>query len=125
MTGVPSAALQDLIAAAAGADGMILLTPILNSSYSGLLKMFVDLLPFGALQGKPVLIAATGGSARHGLCLDFTLRPLLTYLKADVISSSVYVTGNDLAGERFAARVESATGELVARLLAGDPATVS
>ena len=66
-----------------GADGLIAATPIFSASYSGLFKMFFDVIERDGLAGKPVLLAATGGTARHSLALDHALRPLFAYLGAD------------------------------------------
>ena len=65
----------------AGADGLIAVTPIFNASYSGLFKSFFDVFDTTALADKPVLIAATGGTARHSLALEHALRPLFVYLR--------------------------------------------
>ena len=63
-------------------DGLIAVTPIFNASYSGLFKIFFDVLEHGALAGKPVLIAATAGSPRHSLALEHAVRPLFSYMRA-------------------------------------------
>ncbi len=65
-----------------GADGVIAVTPVFTASYSGLFKSFFDLIDPTALTGTPVLIGATGGTARHSLVLDHALRPLFAYLRA-------------------------------------------
>jgi len=44
---------------------LIIATPIFKASYSGLLKVFLDLLPQFALAGKAILPIATGGSVHH------------------------------------------------------------
>jgi FMN reductase len=56
------------------ASGIIIATPIYKAAYSGLLKLFIDLLPQTALRGKFVLPIATGGSPHHMLALDYALR---------------------------------------------------
>ncbi len=100
------------------ADGLIMVSPIFNASYSGLFKMFVDSLDHGALVGKPVLVAATAGSARHALVLEHALRPLFTYLKAVVVPTSVLAateewgSGGSEAGEGLAERIDRAGSEL-------------
>lgn len=68
----------------AEADALVVATPIYQAAYSGLLKVFLDLLPRHALDGKSVLPLATGGSAAHVLALDYALRPVLTALGAQV-----------------------------------------
>src|SRR5262245_41611954 len=59
LTGFSSATLRPAVDAVAAADGLIAVTPIFNASYSGLFKMFFDVLGDTALTGKPVLIGAT------------------------------------------------------------------
>ena len=97
---------------------MIAVTPIFNASYSGLFKTFFDVLEEGSLDGVPVLVAATGGTARHSLALDFAMRPLFAYLRADVVPTGVFAATEDWgsAGQQgsLARRVERAGHELAA-----------
>ena len=85
LTGFPTGALADAVRRVAEADAVIAVTPVFSASYSGLFKTFFDVLEDGALEGKPVLVAATAGTARHSLVLDFAMRPLFAYLRADVV----------------------------------------
>ena len=64
------------------ADGLIAVTPIFTTCYSGLFKSFVDVLDPDSLVDLPVLLGATGGTERHSLALDHAMRPLFTYLHA-------------------------------------------
>ncbi|MBV2354988.1 NAD(P)H-dependent oxidoreductase [Streptomyces sp. J2-1] len=98
--------------AVAGADGLIVVTPVFSASYSGLFKSFFDVLDRDALDGTPVLIAATGGSARHSLVLEHALRPLFAHLRAVVVPTGVYAASEDWGAEGLAERVERAAGEL-------------
>ncbi|HKS99245.1 MAG TPA: FMN reductase [Rugosimonospora sp.] len=116
VTGFPNARLRAALDAVAGADGVIAVTPIFTASYSGLFKSFFDVLDGTALRGKPVLIAATGGSARHSLALEHAVRPLFAYLRAVVVPTAVYAATEDFASGELAARVERAAGELAALL---------
>ncbi|MEU3098739.1 FMN reductase [Streptomyces sp. NPDC006967] len=119
--GFPGRALSDAFDAVTGADGLIVVTPVFSASYSGLFKSFFDALSVtdpDALAGKPVLIAATGGSARHSLVLDHALRPLFSYLRAVVVPTGVYAASEDWGAEGLDGRVERAAGELAA-LMAG------
>ncbi|WP_035840078.1 NADPH-dependent FMN reductase [Kitasatospora azatica] len=79
----------------AEADALVVATPIYQAAYSGLLKVFLDLLPRHALDGKTVLPLATGGSAAHVLALDYALRPVLTTLGAQVAQGR-YVLDHEL-----------------------------
>ena len=127
LTGFPSSGLADVLARVATADAVIAVTPIFNASYSGLFKTFFDVLDPSALVGKPVLIAATGGSARHSLALEHALRPLFSYLRATVVPTAVYAATEDWASDgELSARVQRAAAELAALArpagLAGVPA---
>ncbi|MER5306817.1 FMN reductase [Streptomyces sp. NPDC002773] len=95
VTGFPSEKLEDAIDAVTGADGVIAVTPVFTASYSGLFKSFFDLIDPAALTGTPVLVGATGGTARHSLVLDHALRPLFAYLRALVAPTAVYAASED------------------------------
>ncbi|MEU5318874.1 FMN reductase [Streptomyces sp. NPDC021056] len=112
------AAAQDAVT---GADALIVVTPVFSASYSGLFKSFFDVLDKDALAGKPVLIAATGGSARHSLVLDHALRPLFSYLRAVIVPTGVYAASEDWGAEGLDGRIERAAGELAALLPEGRP----
>ncbi|GAA4785042.1 FMN reductase [Streptomyces ziwulingensis] len=120
-SGFPEEKLAEAFGAVARADGLIVVTPVFSASYSGLFKSFFDALSVNepeALTGKPVLIAATGGTARHSLVLDHALRPLFAYLKAVVVPTGVYAASEDWGAEGLDGRIERAAGELAA-LMAG------
>ncbi|KUN08705.1 oxidoreductase [Streptomyces yokosukanensis] len=110
--GFPAKALAAAQDAVAGADGLIVVTPVFSASCSGLFKSFFDVLDKDALAGKPVLIAATGGTARHSLVLEHALRPLFAYLRAVVVPTGVYAASEDWGEEGLAGRIERAAGEL-------------
>jgi len=127
VNGFPGHALSEALDAVTDADGVIAVTPVFAASYSGLFKSFFDVLDDTALVGKPVLIAATGGSSRHSLVLEHALRPLFAYLRAIVVPTAVYGASEDwgTAGdgrtEGLASRIGRAGGEL-AGLMGGRPA---
>ncbi|MFD7376896.1 FMN reductase [Streptomyces mirabilis] len=117
-SGFPGRALSAALEAVTEADGLIVVTPVFSASYSGLFKSFFDVLDQDALTGKPVLIAATGGSARHSLVLEHALRPLFAYLRAVVVPTAVYAASEDWGAEGLADRIDRAAGEL-GRLMGG------
>ncbi|MGW0573937.1 CE1759 family FMN reductase [Streptomyces tauricus] len=121
-TGFPGPALRAALDAVAAADGLIVVTPVFSASYSGLFKSFFDVLDRDALAGKPVLVAATGGSARHSLVLEHAMRPLFAYLRAVVVPTGVYAASEDWGAEGLAERIERAAGELAALTGIGGPA---
>jgi FMN reductase len=112
--GFPGRKLAAALDAVTGADGLIVVTPVFTASYSGLFKSFFDVLDKEALAGKPVLIAATGGTARHSLVLEHALRPLFAYLRAVVVPTAVYAASEDWGAEGLPERIERAAGELSA-----------
>ena len=98
LTGFPSGDLRGLLTSVTGADGLIAVSPIFTTTYSGLFKTFVDILDKDALEGMPVLLGATGGTPRHSLALEYSMRPLFTYLHADVARTSVFAATADWSG---------------------------
>lgn len=123
VTGWPSATLRDAIDAVTESDGLIAVSPVFSASYSGLFKSFFDLVENTALTGKPVVIAATGGSARHSLVLEHALRPLFAYLRAVTVPTSVYAASEDWGSsgdeytEGLPSRIRRAGGELASAVL--------
>jgi FMN reductase len=116
LTGFPSGPLEEVLDAVAGADGLIAVTPIFNASYSGLFKSFFDVVEQKSVQDKPVLVAATGGTARHSLALEHALRPMFAHLRAVVVPTAVFAATEDWAGgaahEALRGRIARAAGEL-------------
>ena len=98
-TRVSTPRLDDVRRRLSDADGLVAVTPIFQGSYAGLFKMFFDTLGTDALNGMPTIIAATAGTARHSLALDYAVRPLLVYLRADVVPTSVFAATEDFGSE--------------------------
>lgn len=116
LTGFPSGELASAIESVTAADAVIAVTPVFSASYSGLFKTFVDVLEPETLDGKPVLVAATAGTARHSLVLDHALRPLFGYLHAVVVPTGVFAASEDwgaggVAGD-LRQRIDRAAREL-------------
>lgn len=97
LTGFPAGELSTTIETVTGADGLITVTPLYTTTYSGLFKSFVDIIDNESLTGMPVLLGATGGTPRHSLALEYSMRPLFTYLHADVVTTSVFAATSDWA----------------------------
>ncbi|WP_248311336.1 NAD(P)H-dependent oxidoreductase [Bosea sp. ASV33] len=74
------------------ADGVIVATPIYKASCSGLMEVFLDLLPQYGLSNKAVLPLATGGSLAHVLAFDYAFRPILQSMRARHIVQGVFVS---------------------------------
>jgi len=127
VSGYAAPKLEALLNEVADADALIAVSPVFSASMSGLFKSFFDVMDKDALDAKPVLAGATGGSARHSMVLDFALRPLFAYLRARVTPTAVYAAPDDwgAGGDGVTAlvdRVRRAAAELVA-LLGDAPAS--
>ncbi|WP_269928835.1 CE1759 family FMN reductase [Kocuria massiliensis] len=120
--GYPEGELEALLAEVQGADGIITVSPTFQASYSGLFKSFWDLVSTDDLAGTPLMLGATGGSARQSMVLDYAMRPLFTFLHADVVPTGVYATPTDLsAAETLRERVSAAAREFLDRAQARGP----
>lgn len=117
--GFPNQQLQAAIDRLAAADAIIAATPVYKAGISGLFKSFVDLLDNDLLVAKPVLLAATGGSARHALVIDDQMRPLFAYLRALTLPTSIYAAPEDWGATELGERIERAATELTVLLRAG------
>lgn len=123
VTGFASGDLAEAKRVVAEADGLIAVTPIFSASYSGLFKSFFDVLDADSLDGLPMIIGATGGSARHNLALEHAMRPLFSYLHAEPVPTAVYAASVDWAGDgaertNLPQRVQRAATQL-AEVMAG------
>ncbi|RMB61763.1 FMN reductase [Tessaracoccus antarcticus] len=114
LTGFPGVKLGEAIEVVRRADGIIAVTPVFSASYSGLFKNFFDVLEEGVLDGKPVLVAATAGTARHSLVIEHALRPLFSYLHAVVVPTGVFAATDDFGDDGLDRRSARAAGELAA-----------
>lgn len=77
------------------ADALVVASPVYKGSYTGLFKHLLDLLDPQAFQGKPVLLAASGGGDRHALVIEHQLRPLFGFFEAQTLPTGVYAADRD------------------------------
>jgi FMN reductase len=123
VTGYAGPRLAEVKECVAAADGIIAVTPVFSASYSGLFKSFIDVLDPGSLEGKAVLLGATGGTDRHQMVLDYALRPLFNYLRTRTAPTAVFAGpqdwGNlDDGASPLSARTEQAAAEFAEMLAA-------
>ncbi|SKC35329.1 FMN reductase [Okibacterium fritillariae] len=128
LTGFPSAELREALDALSAADGIVAVTPIFSTSYSGLFKSFIDILDREAIVGTPVLLGATGGTTRHSLAIDYAIRPLFTYLHAAPVSTGVFAASSDWGDGAdtvadLPSRIARAAGELANAVIGPSPRT--
>src|SRR4051794_13835735 len=119
VAGFPGPEVQASIDRLAAADAIIAATPVYKAGISGLFKSFVDVLDDDLIVAKPVLIAATGGTARHALVIDDQMRPLFAYLRAFTLPTSVYAAPQDWGTTELGSRIERAATELAVMVRAG------
>ncbi|MBG0564833.1 FMN reductase [Actinoplanes aureus] len=129
LTGFPPASLKQAQEAVTAADGLIVVTPVFSAGYSGLFKSFFDVLDNDALVDKPVLLAATAGTARHSLVLEHALRPLFSYLRAAIIPTGVFAASDDWGANSvegpLRGRIDRAAAELAREIDRREPVTVT
>jgi len=118
LTGFADAALEEAIGAVTGADALVAVTPVFSASYSGLFKTLFDVLEPGSIEGLPVLMGATAGTARHSLVLDHAVRPLFSYLRASPVPTGVFAATEDFGDGALQQRVERAGAELAGAVVA-------
>ncbi|PZF09742.1 NADPH-dependent FMN reductase [Curtobacterium sp. MCPF17_011] len=108
-------ALATAMATVVEADAVVFVTPVFTAGMSGLAKSFLDVLDKDALTDMPVLLGATGGTARHSLALEHGIRPVFAYLRAAVVPTGVFAAtddwGSDDAGT-LDARIRRAGADL-------------
>jgi FMN reductase len=116
--------LQQAVDALGGADGLIVAAPVYKAGPSGLFTSFFNAVDNDLLIGKPVVLAATAGTARHALVVDDQMRPLFAYLRALTVPTSLFAAPEDWgasAGEEGALnkRIDRAAFELVLLMESG------
>jgi len=112
VSGVASDEVTAAIQRLAAADAIIVATPVYKAGISGLLKSFADLIDDDLLIAKPVILAATGGTARHAMVVDEQLRPLFAFLRAIPVPTSLYAAPEDWGSPDLGKRITRAATEL-------------
>ncbi len=111
--------LQKAVRALGEADGIIASTPVYKAGPSGLFTSFFDVLDNDLLIAKPVVLAATAGTARHALVADDQMRPLFAYLRTMTVPTSLFAAPEDWSDPALNQRIDRAAGELVLLMESG------
>jgi FMN reductase len=106
------------------ADGIIASTPVYKAGPSGLFTSFFDVLDNDLLIGKPVVLAATAGTARHALVADDQMRPMFAYLRTMTVPTSLFAAPEDWSDPALAKRIDRAALELVLLMESGFAAAI-
>jgi FMN reductase len=111
--------LEQAITALRQADGIVACTPVYQAGPSGLFTSFFQVLDNDLLIGRPVVLAATAGTARHALVADDQMRPLFAFLRTMAAPTSVFAAPEDWSDPALAQRVDRAALELVLLMESG------
>ena len=111
--------LAQAVDALGAADGIIAAAPVYKAAPSGLFTSFFDVLDNDLLIGKPVVLAATAGTARHALVVDDQLRPLFAYLRTLPVPTSLFAAPEDWGDGALNGRIDRAAFELVLLMESG------
>lgn len=111
--------LQNAVAALAEADGIVASTPVYAAGASGLFTSFFQVLDNDLLIARPVVLAATAGTARHALVVDEQLRSLFAYLRTTVVPTSLFAAPEDWSDPALTKRIDRAALELVLLMESG------
>ncbi|HTX28485.1 MAG TPA: CE1759 family FMN reductase [Streptosporangiaceae bacterium] len=111
--------LQQAITALGEADGIIAATPVYKAGPSGLFTSFFGVLDNDLLIAKPVVLAATAGTARHALVADDQMRPMFAYLRTMTAPTSLFAAPEDWGDPTLNQRIDRAALELVLLMRSG------
>ena len=111
--------LQQAIDALGAADGIIAAAPVYKAGPSGIFTSFFHALDNDLLIGKPVILAATAGTARHALVVDDQMRSLFAYLRTLPVPTSLFAAPEDWGDGALNKRVDRAAFELVLLMESG------
>ncbi|HTU73585.1 MAG TPA: NAD(P)H-dependent oxidoreductase [Trebonia sp.] len=111
--------LQAAIDSLGPADGIIVSAPVYKAGISGLVTSFFHVLDNDLLIGKPAVLAATAGTARHALVVDDQMRPLFAYLRALPVPTSLFAAPEDWSDSALGARIDRAASELLLLMESG------
>jgi FMN reductase len=103
----------------AEADGIIAAAPVYQAGPSGLFTSFFHTLDNDLLIAKPVVLAATAGTARHALVADQAMRPMFAYLRTMTAPTSLFAAPEDWGDPTLATRIDRAALELVLLMESG------
>ena len=111
--------LQQAVDSLGAADGLIVAAPVYKAGPSGLFTSFFHVLDNDLLIGKPTVLAATAGTARHALVVDDQMRSLFAYLRTLPVPTSLFAAPEDWGEGELAKRIDRAAFELVLLMESG------
>lgn len=91
----------ELTKAIMNSDVIFIGTPIFQASIPASLKNVFDLLPINALQFKTVGMVVTAGSEKHFMIPEIQLKPILSYMKANIVPNYVFLLDTEIIGDEI------------------------
>jgi len=101
------------------ADAIVAAAPVYKAGTSGLFTSFFQVLDNDLLIGKPVILAATAGTARHALVVDEEMRSLFAYLRTLPVPTSLFAATEDWNDKALGERIDRAALEAVILMESG------
>jgi len=111
--------LQQAITALGEADGIIAAAPVYKAGASALFTSFFHVLDNDLLIAKPVVLAATAGTARHALVIDDQMRSLFAFLRTMTVPTALFAAPEDWSDTALSTRIDRAALELVLLMESG------
>ena len=101
------------------ADAVVAAAPVYKAAPSGLFSSFFHVLDNDLLIAKPVVLAATAGTARHALVVDEQMRSLFAYLRTMTVPTSVFAASEDWNSRELGERIDRAAIEALLLMESG------
>jgi FMN reductase len=111
--------LQRAVDVLGAADGIVAAAPVYKAGPSGLFTSFFHVLDNDLLIAKPVVLAATAGTARHALVADDQMRAMFAYLRTLTVPTSLFAAPEDWQDPALNKRIDRAARELVLLMESG------
>ncbi|MFC9709042.1 NADPH-dependent FMN reductase [Paenibacillus sp. NPDC056933] len=78
------------------ATGIIVASPVYKTTYTGVLKAYIDLLPQKGFKDKIVASYFVGGTISNLLSIDYALKPLLASMGTKSFAENVFAINNQI-----------------------------
>lgn len=111
--------LQRAVDVLGAADGIVAAAPVYKAGPSGLFTSFFHVLDNDLLIARPVVLAATAGTARHALVADDQMRAMFAYLRTLTVPTSLFAAPEDWQDPALNKRIDRAARELVLLMESG------
>jgi FMN reductase len=89
------AGVAELVSAVQASELAIVASPTYKATYTGLLKLFLDRFPGGALAGVTAVPLMLGGHWKHALAADLLLKPVLVELGATCPAAGLFLLDSE------------------------------